>query len=142
MSQHGGKIVNIIANMWKGFPGMAHTGAARAGVDNLTRTLAIEWASSGIQINSVAPGIIWSDTATANYENGLDLFQQVVERSPAHRMGTTQEVSSAVAYLLSPAAAYITGDTIKVDGGMHIHGDVWTVPMHSNCHSFGPLPKL
>lgn len=55
MMTHGGKIVNIIANMWKGFPGMVHTGAARAGVENMSRTLAIEWASSGVQINCVAP---------------------------------------------------------------------------------------
>ena len=55
MVEHGGKIINIIANMWQGFPGFAHSGAARAGVHNLTKTLAIEWASSGVQVNSVAP---------------------------------------------------------------------------------------
>ncbi|XP_016122642.1 peroxisomal trans-2-enoyl-CoA reductase-like [Sinocyclocheilus grahami] len=55
MKDHGGAIVNIIADMWKGFPGMAHTGAARAAVDNLTKSLAIEWADNGVRINSVAP---------------------------------------------------------------------------------------
>ncbi|KAG8559948.1 hypothetical protein GDO81_017501 [Engystomops pustulosus] len=55
MKEHGGAIVNIIADMWKGFPGMAHTGAARAAVDNLTKSLAIEWAHTGVRINSVCP---------------------------------------------------------------------------------------
>ncbi|XP_035688495.1 peroxisomal trans-2-enoyl-CoA reductase-like [Branchiostoma floridae] len=55
MAEHGGVIVNIIADMWKGFPMMSHTGAARAAVDNLTKSLALEWAASGIRINSVAP---------------------------------------------------------------------------------------
>ncbi|KAG7273495.1 hypothetical protein CRUP_015871 [Coryphaenoides rupestris] len=57
MKDHGGAIVNIIADMWRGFPGMAHTGAARAGVDNLTKTLAIEWAHAGVRVNAVAPSL-------------------------------------------------------------------------------------
>ena len=60
MEEHGGSIVNIVADMWRGFPGMAHTGAARAAVDNLTKTLAVEWAHCGVRINAVAPGTIFS----------------------------------------------------------------------------------
>merc|ERR1712210_240183 len=69
MSEHGGVIVNIIADMLRGFPMMSHTGAARAGVENLSKSLAVEWASDGVRINSVAPGVIYSLTASANYED-------------------------------------------------------------------------
>uniref|UniRef100_UPI00358F64B1 peroxisomal trans-2-enoyl-CoA reductase isoform X2 n=1 Tax=Myxine glutinosa TaxID=7769 RepID=UPI00358F64B1 len=93
MKDHGGAIVNIVANMWKGCPGMAHTGAARAGVVNLTKTLAIEWASSGVRINSVAPGTIYSETAIANYkEYGEVLFNKAKAQSPAKRLGTPEEI--------------------------------------------------
>ena len=63
MEAHGGSIVNIIADVKNGFPGMAHTGAARAGVENLTKTLATEWAAAGVRVNAVSPGIIYSDSA-------------------------------------------------------------------------------
>jgi len=63
MEQHGGSIVNIIADVRNGFPGMAHTGAARAGVENLTKTLAVEWAGAGVRVNAISPGIIYSDSA-------------------------------------------------------------------------------
>ncbi|KAG1949822.1 peroxisomal 2,4-dienoyl-CoA reductase [Pimephales promelas] len=93
MKDNGGVIVNIIADMWKGFPGMAHTGAARAAVDNLTKSLAIEWADSGIRINSVAPGTIISKTAMENYkEYGPTLFKMSVPSSPAKRLGVPEEL--------------------------------------------------
>uniref|UniRef100_A0A8C6LZ79 Peroxisomal trans-2-enoyl-CoA reductase n=1 Tax=Nothobranchius furzeri TaxID=105023 RepID=A0A8C6LZ79_NOTFU len=92
MKQHGGVIVNIIADMWKGFPGMAHTGAARAAVDNLTKSLAIEWASSGVRVNAVAPGTIFSKTAMENYkELGPHLFKRSIPFSPAKRLGVPEE---------------------------------------------------
>eukprot|EP00808_Paulinella_micropora_P021372 g22156.t1 len=67
MRLHGGAIVNVIADMWNGMPGMSHSGAARAGVENLTKTLAVEWAGSGVRVNAVAPGRVWSPSAAANY---------------------------------------------------------------------------
>jgi peroxisomal trans-2-enoyl-CoA reductase len=116
MVEHGGVIINIIADMWKGFPGMSHTGAARAGVDNLTKSLAIEWASSGVRVNAVAPGSsIYSKTASMNYGN-IDVFQHQIPNIPAKRLGTPEEISAAVCFLLSPAAAFISGETVKVDG--------------------------
>jgi citronellol/citronellal dehydrogenase len=117
MARHGGRIVNIVAEMWNGFPGMAHTGAARAGVVNMTKTLAIEWAAAGICINSVAPGTIRS-SGMNNYPQAVQQAAiQIARKNPSSRLGSESEVSAAVAYLLSPAAAYVTGETLRVDGG-------------------------
>jgi citronellol/citronellal dehydrogenase len=116
MGERGGAIVNIVAEMWNGFPGMAHTGAARAGVVNLTQTLAVEWASRGIRINSVAPGGILS-SGLHNYPKGvLEMAMPMMRGNPTGRLGTESEVSAAVVFLLSPAAAYVNGATLRVDG--------------------------
>ncbi|XP_014769608.1 peroxisomal trans-2-enoyl-CoA reductase isoform X2 [Octopus bimaculoides] len=129
MKQHGGSIVNIIADMWKGFPMMSHTGAARAGVDNLTKSLSVEWAESGVRVNAVAPGIIYSKTAAANYGN-TDVFTMCRPLIPAKRLGQPEEVSAAVCFLLSPAASYITGATLKVDGASSLYSTIYDVPDH------------
>jgi citronellol/citronellal dehydrogenase len=117
MSEHGGAIVNIVADMWNGFPGMAHTGAARAGVVNLTQTLSVEWACVGVRVNAVAPGFILSN-GLHNYPPDVqEMAAEVMPQNPSGRLGTESEVSAAVAFLLSPAAAYITGASLRVDGG-------------------------
>ncbi|XP_028974891.2 peroxisomal trans-2-enoyl-CoA reductase isoform X1 [Esox lucius] len=132
MKENGGVILNIIADMWKGFPGMAHTGAARAGVDNLTKTLAIEWASSGVRVNAIAPGTIFSKTAMENYkEYGPALFQMSIPFSPAKRLGVPEEISPAVCFLLSPAASFISGATLRVDAGQSLYHAMWQIPDHS-----------
>ncbi|XP_017542608.1 peroxisomal trans-2-enoyl-CoA reductase isoform X2 [Pygocentrus nattereri] len=132
MQKNGGVIVNIIADMWRGFPGMAHTGAARSAVDNLTKSLAIEWADSGVRINSVAPGTIFSKTAMENYKDlGPMMFQKAVPSIPAKRLGFPEEVSPAVCFLLSPAASFISGATLKVDAGQSLYNVVWQIPDHS-----------
>ena len=121
MADHGGSIVNIVADMWTGFPGMAHTGAARAGVVNLTKTLGVEWASRQVRVNAVAPGLIDS--------SGMDTYDPAIREAaraagtqiPAGRMGTEAEVSAAVVFLLSDAAAFVTGATLRVDGGGSLH---------------------
>lgn len=115
-----GVIVNIVMNMYRGFPGMAHSAAARAAVSNLTKTLAVEWARKGIRVNAIAPGIIQS--------SGLDqyppeLTRDLTSKIPAGRLGSVDEVASLVLYLASPLAAYITGDTIYMDGGSRLWGD-------------------
>ncbi|CAL9689059.1 unnamed protein product [Knipowitschia caucasica] len=132
MKQHGGVIVNIIADMWKGFPGMAHTGAARAGVDNLTKSLSIEWAASGVRVNAVAPGTIFSKTAMENYKDlGPALFKMSIPFSPAKRLGIPEEISSAVCFLLSPGSSYISGATLRVDAGQSLYHSTFEIPDHS-----------
>jgi citronellol/citronellal dehydrogenase len=120
-----GRVVNVIANIARGFPGMVHTGAARAGVDNMTKTLAVEWAPYGIAINAVAPGTVRS-TGTDRYPP--ELVEMSRQRTPLKRLGTPEEVAQLCAYLASDAASYVTGETWYIDGGAHLWGDTWTLP--------------
>ncbi|MCB9739336.1 MAG: SDR family oxidoreductase [Deltaproteobacteria bacterium] len=125
MGERGGAIVSIVADMWNGFPGMAHTGAARAAVVNMTKTMAVEWASRGVRVNAVAPGGILS-SGLKNYPRGvLEMALPMLRGNPTGRMGTESEVAAAVTFLLSPAASYITGETLRVDGA----GSLCKVPM-------------
>ncbi|WP_199698931.1 SDR family oxidoreductase [Oleomonas cavernae] len=117
MDAHGGAIVNIIADIWNGWPEFAHSGAARGGMHTLTETAACEWSASGVRVNSVAPGgIASSGFDTYSPEMRKRLFDYT-GRIPLQRFGTEAEVSAAVVFLLSPGAAYITGTCIRVDGG-------------------------
>ncbi|KAI1311589.1 hypothetical protein EDD11_003364 [Mortierella claussenii] len=117
MGEHGGSIVNIVADCRNGFPGMVHTGAARAGIINMTKTLAIEWGPyNGIRINCVAPGMIISSGMKNYPEKMLDGFLANSWLNPSGRMGTEAEIASSVVFLLSPAAAYISGVNLAVDG--------------------------
>jgi len=141
MEEHGGVIVNIVADMFRGFPGMVHTGAARAGVDNITKTLAVEWAHLGIRINSVAPGTIHSSGIETYDPAFQQVFYSMADNIPAQRLGTEEEVSAAVMFLLSPAAAFVTGETMRVDGGGSLWRLNWEVPYHENMPPFGGRPK-
>lgn len=119
----GGRIVNVIANVFRGFPGMAHTGAARAGVENLTMTLAVEWAPHRIYVNAVAPGVIRS-SGTAQYPP--ELLEMGRKKTPLKRLGTEEEVADAIVFLL--AAGFVTGETLYVDGGARLWGENWPIP--------------
>ncbi|MEI7895325.1 MAG: SDR family oxidoreductase [Myxococcales bacterium] len=123
--QRRGRIVNIIANVRRGFPGMVHTGAARAGVENMTKTLAVEWATYGIAVNAVAPGVIRS-SGVAQYPQ--ELVELSRARTPMKRLGTSEEVAELVAYLASDAASFVTGETWYIDGGANLWGDNWIIP--------------
>ena len=117
MAKHGGSIVNMAADMWGGMPGMGHSGAARAGVVNLTQTAAVEWGKSGVRINCIAPGWIMSsgmDTYKGDFAKFI--IPSLSGNVPMKRMGTESEVSSVTCFLLSDAAAFVSGVTIRIDG--------------------------
>ena len=122
--QESGNIVNIVLNNFRGTPGMAHSAAARAGVMNLAKTLAVEWIGRNIRINSVAPGVIFS-SGLDNYPP--ELVAMISEKLPMKRFGTVEEVANAVTFLASPMASYITGETLYVDGGSRLWGDIWEI---------------
>ncbi|MEL6191584.1 MAG: SDR family oxidoreductase [Bacteroidota bacterium] len=126
--QKGGIIVNIIADILRGFPGMAHTGAARAGVENLTKTLSMEWSQFNIRINAIAPGIIDSsglDTYPAPIQA---MFDDAKKAIPLSRFGTVEDVSNSALFLASDMASYITGISLYVDGAQHLNYDKMGLP--------------
>lgn len=118
MCDHGGSIVNITIGNRNGFPYMMHSGAARAGVENMSATLCTEWMNSNVRVNCVRPGIIWTDSGADNYGDAVDvLLDRVLPSIPAKRFGTPEEISSAVTWLLCEGASYVTGAILCVDGG-------------------------
>ncbi len=137
MAEHGGSIVNIVADMWNGMPGMGHSGAARAGMLNFTHTAAVEWACSGVRVNAVAPGWIMS-SGLDTYEDPQmkAIFPVLKKKVPLKRLGEEAEVSSAICFLLSDAAAFISGDCIKVDGAASCNTELATMPEHENSRPF------
>ncbi len=120
-----GRIVMVIANIYRGFPGMAHTGAARAGVENLTMSLSVEWSQFGILVNAVAPGVIIS-SGTMRYPP--EILARGIRGTPLKRGGTVDEVAASIVFLVSPAAQYITGATLRIDGAQSLWGDTWGLP--------------
>jgi citronellol/citronellal dehydrogenase len=120
-----GRIVNVTAVVARGFPGMSHTGAARAGVENLTRSLAIEWAAHNIRVNAVAPGTIRS-SGTAQY--GDAVLEMSRKATPLKRLGTPEEVARVILFLASDQNDFITGSVYGVDGGQPLWGDLWAIP--------------
>lgn len=128
MAEHGGSIVNIVADMWLGMPGMAHSGAARAGMVNFTETAACEWGFSHVRINAVAPGWIASSGFDTYGEGMKETIRGMKEKVPLGRVGTESEVSAAVAFLLSEASAFISGATLRIDGGAPNYKRIWDLP--------------
>jgi citronellol/citronellal dehydrogenase len=127
MLAHGGRIVNITMLTRRTFPGMAHSVAARAGVEAMTRTLAVEWAAKNILVNCVAPGLVAS-SGLDRYPGGAASISPLQTHIPLKRFATCEEIAWSVAYLASPAGAYITGETLTVDGGKTLWGDWWPIP--------------
>ena len=118
MVNHGGAIVNMIADIWHGWPHFSHSAAARGGMLTLSECAATEWAESGVRVNTVAPGSIASQ-GLDTYEDKDTAFirNDLAPGIPLQRFGTEAEVSAAIVFLLSPAASYITGSCIRIDGG-------------------------
>lgn len=116
MQARGGSIVNIVADMWGSMPGMGHSGAARAGMVNLTETAAVEWARSGVRVNAVAPGYIASSGMDHYPPEAGEMLRAMAKTLPAGRFGNEAEISAAIVFLLSPAASFISGSVLRVDG--------------------------
>ena len=116
MSQHGGSIVNIVADMWGSMPGMAHSGAARAGMVSFTETAALEWAGRGVRVNAVAPGYIASSGMDHYPPEMAPMLREMTQTVPLGRFGTEAEAAAGIVFLLSPAAAFISGSTLRIDG--------------------------
>jgi citronellol/citronellal dehydrogenase len=142
MEAHGGAIVNIGADFEMGNPGMGHNGAARAGQTNFTYTASVEWAHAGVRVNSVLPGFIASSGLDRYPERAHEALRSVKDRIPAKRHGTESEIAAAIVYLLSDAAAYVTGIALRVDGGLHNAGksNFYQVPDHNKSKPFNGFP--
>jgi citronellol/citronellal dehydrogenase len=120
---NGGAVVNIIADMWGGMPGMGHSGAARAGMLNFTETAALEWAP--VRVNAVAPGWIASSGMDHYPPEMAPRLRGMKDLVPLRRLGTESEVAAAIVFLLTPAAAFISGACLRVDGAAPNAKRIW-----------------
>lgn len=141
MRQHGGAIVNMLADIWGGMPGMGHSGAARAGVWNLTETAACEWAHAGVRVNAVAPGWIASSGMDSYDDNYRAVLRKLKKKVPLQRFGTEAELAAAVVFLLSPAAAFINGTVIRVDGGVPNARHSWNLAPAERGEVYNGFPQ-
>jgi citronellol/citronellal dehydrogenase len=126
MKNNGGAIVNMIADIWNGWPNFSHSGASRGGMLTLSESAASEWAPAGVRVNTVAPGAIASsglDTYDTKHREYIQ--SQVAGEVPLNRFGTEAEVSAAIVFLLSPAASFITGSCVRIDGGAPNSRPIW-----------------
>ena len=116
-AQTPGSIINVGASYaWTGGPGFAHSAAAKAGVKNLTETLAVEWGPYGIQVNGLVPGLFPHADMTADIQSNLERTHDKDPCQPALRVGQVQELGWAATFLASPFARFISGHTLVVDG--------------------------
>jgi NAD(P)-dependent dehydrogenase (short-subunit alcohol dehydrogenase family) len=119
----GGSIVNITTTyVHSGAPFMAHSGAAKAGVMNLARTLAVEWGGNGIRVNAVSPGLVEGTEGAKRLAESIGIVDEYIAQVPLGRMVSDADVAAAVVFLCSAAASHITGIEITVDGGASIGG--------------------
>lgn len=134
MSKGGGSIVNIVADMWAGMPGMGHSGAARAGMANFTQTAAYEWGYAGVRVNAVAPGWVASSGMDTYPEKFKAVLKTLKNAVPLGRLGNEAEVSASICFLLSEAASFISGTVVRVDGAAS-QGNVAIYPLQKSKNS-------
>jgi citronellol/citronellal dehydrogenase len=121
-SGRGGKVFSVTLSPHNGMPGMAHSGAARAAVESLMRTLSVEWARFGIRLLALAAGQFETQTLLTKYPQAI--VERISHTIPLGRMGTEQEFAWLVAYLASPAGDFFSGAVITMDGAR----DDWLGP--------------
>jgi NAD(P)-dependent dehydrogenase (short-subunit alcohol dehydrogenase family) len=115
--QGSGKIINVASNLaFKGRPQLSAYAASKAAVVSLTRTVAVEWARYGVQVNAVAPGHVETEM-NADVRSDARLYEKVVGQVPARRMALPEEIGPLVVYLASSASDFMTGEVIVIDGG-------------------------
>jgi citronellol/citronellal dehydrogenase len=112
--QRGGKVVSLTVSPHMGFPGMAHTGAARAAVENMMRTLSVEWARFGVKLVAIAVGQFDTETLRTKYPRAV--VENVANTVPLGRLGTEEEMAWLIAYLASPAGDFFSGCVLTIDG--------------------------
>ncbi|OUS06198.1 2,4-dienoyl-CoA reductase [Gammaproteobacteria bacterium 42_54_T18] len=130
MKKHGGSVVNITADNLNGMPLMAHSGAARAGMENLTKSQAWEWGQYGVRVNAVAPGWIVSSGFDTYDQEMTDILLKLKDHVPLKRYGSEAEISAAVCFLLGPSGNFISGQCLRVDGGSSMGSApaIWPLP--------------
>ena len=136
MSTHGGSIVNMLADMWGGMPGMGHSGAARAGMDNFTKTAAYEWGHAGVRVNAVAPGWVASSGMDTYPEAMKTMIRNLKDHVPLQRIATEAEIASVIVFLLTPGANFISGNTVRIDGAASLGTRAWTLGKAKNSQSY------
>ena len=113
-----GSVLNVIATYaWTGNPGTAHSAAAKAGVWNLTKSLAVEWAPLGLRVNCIAPGPTETEAASSNLFPTDEIRDAMTAEIPLRRFASLDDIVASARFLLSDDASYITGETLVVDGG-------------------------
>lgn len=143
MEQNGGAIVNMAGDVGGGWPYVAHSGAARAGMINLTHSAAAEWARSGVRVNAIAPGII-DTSGHRSYSPEEKAINTGGHRCLMRRRGSVSETSAAIVFLLSRGAAFMTGTVVHVDGGAPYTrglGELWpkgNFPVYDGLHDRTP----
>lgn len=136
MKDNGGAIVNMSADTWMGLPNVGHTGAARAAMTSLTETAALEFAESGVRVNSVAMGMIES-SGFDNYDgSAAERIADYSRHLPMQRFGTVSEAAAAIVFLLSPGASFITGTSLRIDGGGPNARRGWNLVKHDRAKPF------
>jgi citronellol/citronellal dehydrogenase len=136
MQEHGGAIVNMTADFRNGMPGMAHSGAARSGMSNLTMSAAFEWAQAGVRVNAVAPGWVASSGMDSYGGAVKAMIPKLREHVPLRRLATEAEISAAIVFLLSPGAAFITGITVQIDGAASLGAPLFPIMEHQRSQPF------